>query len=169
MLERFVERALLASRWLLFPLYLVLMLLLIVFGVRAVIEVAHLFTHVLDIAETDLTLATLSLIDLVLIGNLIVMVALSGYETFVSRIDVGADVEKPGWLGKYDPGTIKLKVAASIVAISAIHLLRAYLDRETFNPQRLLILMTVHLAFVVSALILAWVDKIAFSEHGEES
>jgi uncharacterized protein (TIGR00645 family) len=167
LMERFIEQLILTSRWLLVPLYMLLSLLLIAFGVRAAVESVHIFGHLLDVSETDLTLAALSLIDMVLIANLIVMVALSSYETFVSTIDVTPDREKPSWLGKYDPGTIKLKLAASLVGISAIHLLRAYLNRDEFDSQRLFTLTAVHLAFVVSALILAWVDKIAFAEHRE--
>lgn len=164
-MERQLERLLLGSRWLLVPLYLVLALLLVAFSIKAVEEIVHLFGGVLQMGETQLVLAGLRLIDLALVGNLVVMVALSGYETFVSRIDVDADVEKPGWLGKYDPGTIKLKVAASIVAISAIHLLQKYLTGGEANREQLLVLTAVHLAFVISALILAFVDRIAFSAH----
>lgn len=164
-MERLLERLVLSSRWLLVPLYLVLALLLLAFSVKAVVELLHIFQTLFDINEADLVLAALSLIDLVLIGNLIVMVALSGYETFISRIDKVPEMEKPGWLGKYDPGTIKLKVAASLVAISAIHLLKNYLGHDALDVTRMLTLTAVHLAFVVSALILAFVDKIAFSEH----
>ena len=168
-MERLVERLVLGSRWLLVPLYLVLALLLLAFSVKSVIELLHIFQALLDMSETDLVLAALSLIDLVLIGNLIVMVALSGYETFVSRIDTVPEMEKPGWLGKYDPGTIKLKVAASLVAISAIHLLKNYLAHDALDVTRMLTLTAVHLAFVVSALILAFVDRIAFSAHRNDA
>ena len=164
-MERFVERLILGSRWLLVPLYLVLAVLLLAFGFKAVVELAHLFGGLLDLSESDLVLSALSLIDLVLVGGLIVMVVLSGYETFVSRIDSVPEMERPSWLGKYDPGTIKLKVAASLVAISAIHLLKAYLGDESDNTAHMITLAGVHLVFVVSALILAFVDKIAFAEH----
>jgi uncharacterized protein (TIGR00645 family) len=166
-LEFRVERTLLASRWLLVPLYLVVLLLLVAFSYKAVVELIHLFETLDAISETDLVLAALSLIDLALVGDLTVMVALSGYETMVSRIDVDPGTEKPSWLGKYDSGTIKLKVASSLVAISAIHLLKTYLNSSNVPLDRLLVLTGVHLAFVVSALILAYVDKIAFSSHRE--
>jgi uncharacterized protein (TIGR00645 family) len=164
-MERLVERALLSSRWLLVPLYIVVLLLLIAFAVKAAIELVHIFQSLLTITESELVLAALSLIDLTLVGDLTVMVALSGYEAMVSRIETHPDQEKPAWLGKYDSGTIKLKVASSLVAISAIHLLKAYLNHESLPLDRLLALMAVHLAFVVSALILAFVDKIAFAGH----
>jgi len=164
-MERLLERLVLGSRWLLVPLYLVLVVLLAAFAVKAAVELVHIFDGLFDSSESEMVLAALSLIDLVLIGNLIVMVALSGYETFVSRIDQVPEMEKPSWLGKYDPGTIKLKVAASLVAISAIHLLKNYLGHESLDVTRMMMLTGVHLAFVVSALILAFVDRIAFSAH----
>ncbi len=166
-MEQQFERLLLTSRWLLVPLYVVLVLVLIVFAVQAGSELVHLFQAILTITETELVLAALALIDLALVGDLLVMVALSSYEAMVSTINVKAEQEKPNWLGKYDAGTIKLKVASSLVAISAIHLLRTYLNSSDLPLNRLLTLTAVHLAFVVSALILAYVDRIAFAAHRE--
>lgn len=163
--ERAIETALLASRWLLLPLYVVLMLVLLVFALKAGQELVHIASRIFVIKESELILATLSLIDLALVGNLLVMVALSGYETFVSKIDSVGEQEKPAWLGKLDPGTVKLKVAASIVAISAIHLLKSYMNLGSFDAEKLLVLTAVHLAFVVSALLLAFIDKTAFAAH----
>jgi uncharacterized protein (TIGR00645 family) len=160
--ETFVERSLLLSRWLLVPLYAILLVILLVFCVKAVQELGHLVGTLFEIDEAHLVLAVLSLIDMVLVANLLVMVALSGYETFVSPFDTIGDLERPGWLGKLDPGTVKLKVAASIVAISAIHLLKQYMTTETYDPERLMVLTGVHLAFVVSALLLAFIDRMSF-------
>ncbi len=166
--ERTIETLLLSSRWLLVPVYLILSLILVVFGIKAAQEMVHLFQHVFELTEVELTLAVLSLIDMTLVAGLLVMVALSGYETFVSPFDTVGDMEKPGWLGKLDPGTVKIKLAASIVAISAIHLLRSYLavNATTFDGKRLLVLTAIHLAFVISALLLAWTDKISGAHHG---
>jgi uncharacterized protein (TIGR00645 family) len=163
--ETLIERSLLASRWLLVPLYGILLLILVVFSVKAGQELLHLVERVFEVDESHLTLAVLSLIDLVLVANLVVMVALSGYETFVSPFDTVGEMEKPGWLGKLDPGTVKLKLAASIVAISAIHLLKQYMSTETFDAQRIMVLTGVHLAFVVSALLLAFIDRMSFRDH----
>lgn len=164
-LESTIERSLLAARWLLVPMYAILLLILAVFAVKAIQEVVHLGNVLFEIDESQLVLAVLSLIDMVLVANLLVMVALSGYETFVSPFDTTGDMERPGWLGKLDPGTVKLKVAASIVAISAIHLLKQYMNTETFDANRIMVLTGVHLAFVVSALLLAFVDKMSFKNH----
>ena len=117
-------------------MYLGLSLALIVLGVKFFQEVFHLFAHVFTVGEADLVLTLLALIDLVLVGSLIVMVMFSGYENFVSRIDIEGEGDKLGWLGKLDAGTLKLKVAASIVAISSIHLLRVFMNaQETPNDK----------------------------------
>src|SRR5262245_51706372 len=115
--ETTIERSMLASRWLLMPLYALLLLILVVFVLKAGQETVHIFAGVFETDEAHLVLRVLSLIDMALVANLLVMVALSGYETFVSPFDTVGEMERPGWLGKLDPGTVKLKVAASIVAI----------------------------------------------------
>ena len=129
-MERTVERMFYASRWALAPIYLGLSLALLALGIKFFQELAHLFPHIFEISESELVLVVLGLIDLALVGGLIVMVMFSGYENFVSRIDIDDDGDKLGWLGKLDSGTLKTKVAASIVAISSIHLLRVFLDAE---------------------------------------
>src|SRR5882762_7771072 len=112
MLERNIEKLLFACRWLLAPMYLGLSLALLALGVKFFQEVLHSLAGIFTLAESDLVLSVLSLIDIVLVGSLIVMVMLSGYENFVSRLDTGADAqESPAWLGKLDSGTLKLKVA----------------------------------------------------------
>jgi uncharacterized protein (TIGR00645 family) len=117
------------------------------------------------LAETDLVLTVLSLIDIVLVGSLIVMVMLSGYENFVSKIDAGAGQESPAWLGKLDSGTLKLKVAASIVAISSIHLLRIFMNADDTPNDKILWYVVLHLTFVVSAVLLGVLDRLAFAPH----
>jgi len=110
------------------PVYLALAATLAVFGIKAVQEAIHLLEKVLVMTEVEIVLAVLALIDLALIANLLVMVILSGYETFVSTLDVEEGQEKPSWLGKVDASTLKIKLAVSIVAISSIHLLRAFMN-----------------------------------------
>lgn len=165
--ENLIERFLFWSRWLLVPLYVGLSLVLLLFSVKFVQEFLHLVPHLPELAEADLILTALALMDLVLVGNLLVMVILSGYESFVSKIEAAAKGEQLSWLGKLDAGTLKVKVAASIVAISSIHLLKAFVNVEKIANDKLMWLVVIHLTFVVSALILAWVDKIAFATHRE--
>jgi uncharacterized protein (TIGR00645 family) len=165
MIEKTVEKLLFASRWILAPVYLGLSIALIVLGVKFFQEVFHIVTHVIQIEEPDLILTLLAMIDLVLVGSLIVMVMFSGYENFVSRIDIEQDAEKLGWLGKLDAGTLKLKVAASIVAISSIHLLQKFMDVEKIENDKLLWYVVIHLTFVFSAVLMGFLDRLAFASH----
>ena len=168
MIEKTLERLLFACRWLLAPLYLGLSLGLIVLGIKFFQEAFHVITHVTEFAEADLVLIVLAMIDLTLVGSLIVMVMFSGYENFVSRIDHDAGTDAPAWLSKLDSGTLKLKVAASIVAISSIHLLRVFMDAQKIDNDKIMWYVILHLTFVVSAVLLGVLDKISFAAHRKE-
>lgn len=159
MIERAVEQALYASRWLLAPLYLGLSLGLILLGVKFFQEIFHTLPTILQATETDLVLLILSLVDMSLVGGLLVMVMLSGYENFVSAIDIDDGKEKLSWLGKLDSGSLKQKVAASIVAISSIHLLKIFMAAETIGNDKLKWYVIIHMTFVVSALGMTFADK----------
>ena len=163
MLERMVERLLFACRWLLAPLYLGLALGLIALGLKFFQEAFHLLWHIWTATESDLVLTVLALIDISLVGSLIVMVMFSGYENFVSRIEA-AGTDSLDWLGKLDAGTLKLKVAASIVAISSIHLLRVFMNAQQIDNQKIMWYVVLHLTFVISAVLLGVLDRIAFAE-----
>lgn len=159
-MERSFERLLFALRWLLAPLYLGLALLLIVFCVHFAREMIHMFEIAATISEVDLILAALSLIDLTLVASLIVMVMLSGYENFVSKLEVTDTEHSLAWLGKLDAGSLKIKVAASIVAISSIQLLEAFMNYEAVSNDKFMLLIAAHLTFVVSGVLLAVMDRI---------
>jgi uncharacterized protein (TIGR00645 family) len=163
--ERLVERVLFASRWLLAPLYLGLGALLLLFSVYFLREIIHLAQTAMSLQETDIVLASLSLIDLTLVAGLIVMVMLSGYENFVSRLSVAETEKTISWLGKLDSGTLKLKVAASIVAISAVQLLKNFMEIDTIPNDKLMWMTIIHLTFVISALLLAVTDKLVMGDH----
>lgn len=167
MIERLLERFLFASRWIQAPLYVGLVLVLAAFVIKFFQEVVHSAVHIIDMREQDLVLTALSLVDLVLVANLLVMVIISGYENFVSRIETDKESETLTWVGKLDSGTLKLKVAASIVAISSINLLKAFMNAQDTPDDKLLWLVIMHLTFVVSALLMGFLDKIAFSGHRE--
>lgn len=164
-MEKLIERLLFASRWLLAPVYLGLSLALIALGLKFFQESYHVLTHVFVESEADLVLRLLAMVDLVLVGSLIVMVMFSGYENFVSRLDVEESGEKLGWLGKLDANSLKLKVASSIVAISSIHLLRAFMDSPQLDTKTLMWYVIIHLTFVVSAVMMGILDRISFSSH----
>jgi uncharacterized protein (TIGR00645 family) len=169
MLERTIEKLLFASRWILAPVYLGLSLALVVLGIKFFQEVFHVLTHIWAMPEADMVLTILALIDMVLVASLVVMVMFSGYENFVSRIDIDDDTEKLGWLGKLDAGTLKLKVAASIVAISSIHLLRAFMNAPQIENDKLMWYVIIHLTFVVSAVMMGFLDRMAFAAHREHT
>jgi uncharacterized protein (TIGR00645 family) len=166
-MERMIERLLLASRWILAPVYLGMSLALIALSIKFFQEVYHVLGHIWTIPEAEMVLAILALVDMVLVASLVVMVMFSGYENFVSRIDVEEGSERLGWLGKLDSGTLKLKVAASIVAISSIHLLRAFVNLEHVSNDKLLWYVVIHLTFVISALLMGVLDKLSFASHRE--
>ena len=160
MIEQFAEKILYTSRWLLAPIYLGLSLGLLVLGLKFFQEIVHVFPTIFSMAEADLVLTLLSLIDMALVGGLLVMVMLSGYENFVSSIDIDENAEKLSWLGKMDAGSLKQKVAASIVAISSIHLLKIFMNAQSVTNDKLQWYVIIHLTFVVSAIGMAYVDRL---------
>jgi len=160
MLERTIERAMYGSRWLLAPIYVGLSIAVALLGVKFFQEVIHVIPHLLTTSEVDLILLTLSLIDIALVGGLLVMVMLSGYENFVSELNIGDDTEKLGWLGKIDSGGLKNKVAAAIVAISSIHLLKVFMDLENVNPDNIKWYIIIHLTFVSSAFAMGILERL---------
>lgn len=158
MIERTLEKALFASRWLMAPFYLGLSVMLGVLMVKFVQELIHIAPGVLEAKESEIILAALTLIDLSLAGNLILIVVFSGYENFVSKIDVDDHKDRPDWMGTVDFSGLKLKLIASIVAISGIHLLKSFMNIAHMNRDDLFWLVAIHMAFVVSGVLLAFMD-----------
>lgn len=159
MIERTLENLLYASRWLLAPIYIGLSLALLMLGIKFFQEVLHFMPLILETKEADMVLVILSLVDMALVGGLLVMVMFSGYENFVSAIDISEDKEKLSWLGKLDSGSLKQKVAASIVAISSIHLLKIFMAAENIENEKLMWYVIIHMTFVLSALGMTLADK----------
>lgn len=159
-MEKVFERLMYASRWIMAPIYLGLSLVLLGLGIKFFQEIFHILPIIIEMSEVDLVLVTLSLIDITLVGGLIVMVMFSGYENFVSQLDVGENSEKLSWLGKLDSGSLKNKVAASIVAISSIHLLKIFMNIENITNDKIMWYLLIHITFVVSAFAMGYLDKI---------
>ncbi|GAB3382510.1 TIGR00645 family protein [Spongiibacter taiwanensis] len=164
-MERFVENLMYGTRWILAPIYIGLSLALLMLGLKFFQEVFHYLPMIFSMKEADLVLLVLSLIDLALVGGLLVMVMFSGYENFVSQLDIDDGKEKLSWLGKVDSGTLKNKVAASIVAISSIHLLKVFVNAENVSPTHLKWYVIIHLTFVLSAFAMGYLDKITRHNH----
>jgi uncharacterized protein (TIGR00645 family) len=164
-LERGVERTLFASRWLLAPLYLGMVLALAAILVVFMRELAAQLSHVLSLDGEHAILLALSLIDLSLTGNLLLIVIFAGYENFVSRINLGRNEHRPRWMGTVNFADLKIKLIASIVAISGIALLRAFLplgdEAVHVDSERLRWMVAIHLTFVISGVLLAVMDWIA--------
>ena len=149
-----------ASRLLLAPIYMGLSLALFALFIKFFQELYHFIPFILELDESQLVLKLLSLVDLTLVGSLIVIVMFSGYENFVSRLDIGEATEKLEWLGTHDYGALKMKVASSIVAISSIHLLKIFMNIDTTDNDKVMWYALVHLTFVISALLMAYFDKL---------
>jgi len=163
--EHVLERVIFGARWLMAPFYLGLVVCLVVLLIKFLQELVHIVPGVLQMRETDVILAVLSMVDLSLAGNLLLMVIFAGYENFVSRIDVADEKDRPEWMGKVDYSGLKLKLIASIVAISAIHLLKSFMDVGEKTDRELAWLVGIHMAFVVSGVLLAWMDKLTGHNH----
>jgi len=158
--ERFIERTMYAARWILAPVYLGLSFAILFLALKFFQEVIHVLPIIFSMSEADLVLVILALVDLALVGGLLVMVMLSGYENFVSKMDITDDEDRLSWLGKMDSSSLKNKVAASIVAISSIHLLQVFMSAQTVPNDKIMWYIILHLTFVVSAFVMGYLDKI---------
>lgn len=160
-IEHAIEKGLFASRWIMAPIYIGLVggLILILIGFFQ--ELLHLFSDIEHISQTTIILGVLSLIDLSLAGNLLLIVIYSGYENFVSKIDTSSHVDQPEWKGSIDFSSLKLKLIASIVAISGIHLLKVFMETAKVSDKEIMWMVIIHVTFIVSGVLLACMDYIS--------
>ena len=167
--EHAFESVIFNSRWLMAPFYLGLVVSLAVLLLKFLMLLWEFILHAPGAKESDIILGVLSLIDVSLTGNLILIVVFSGYENFVSKIDPDGHPDWPDWMTKVNFGGLKQKLLASIVAISAIQVLKAFMNIDTvFDSSKLAWLVGVHLVFVVSAFMLAMSDRWSGGDHGGE-
>ncbi len=166
-IETRFERGLFAARWLMAPMYLGLVVSLAMLMVIMAREVAYYAPKVMVLSSEDAILSVLTLIDLTLAGNLLLIVLFSGYENFVSKLDIAETADRPSWMGTVDFSGLKMKLIASIVAISGIHLLKRFMEigethAETpFDPTQLRWMVIIHLTFVASGVLLAVMDLVS--------
>jgi uncharacterized protein (TIGR00645 family) len=158
-----VESVIFRGRWLLAPMYLGLLLVLIVLAYKFVLEIIDLIIHVPQEGKDRFILDLLGLLDLVLLGNLIVIVLFAGYENFVSKIEAAQnDVDRPGWMGTVDFSGLKIKLIGSIVAISVIELLANFVElglgANVGNEKAIFWRIVIHLTFVISGVLFAVMD-----------
>jgi uncharacterized protein (TIGR00645 family) len=160
MIEKTIERLIYASRWLLAPIYLGMSFALIALAIKFFQELYHFIPAILSIEENQLILKLLTFIDLTLVGSLTIIVMFSGYDNFVSRLDIAEGTEKLSWLGTHDYGSLKMKVASSIVAISSIHLLKIFMNVEQIANEKLTWYVLIHITFVLSAFLMGYLEKL---------
>lgn len=155
---RVIGSAIFVSRWLQAPLYLGLIVAQAVYVVVFWKELIHLSKDFNHLDEASVMLIVLGLVDVVMIANLLIMVIIGGYETFVSRIRMDSHPDKPEWLSHVNPNVLKVKLAMSIIGISSIHLLKSFINAENLEPETLKWQTIIHMAFILSAIGLAFVD-----------
>jgi uncharacterized protein (TIGR00645 family) len=166
LLEALIERLIFASRWLMAPIYLGLIASLAILLVTFFRELALHAPQVLTMDETDIILLVLTLVDLSLAGNLVLIVIFSGYENFVSKIEAAHnDRDRPEWMGTLDFSGLKIKLIASIVAISGIHLLKIFMNLEDYTVTQLTWYVVIHVTFIVSGVAFAFMDWIEAKAH----
>jgi uncharacterized protein (TIGR00645 family) len=157
-MERLIEKLIYRSRWVLAPIYMGLSLAVVALTVKFFQELSHLLLDIWVLKEAEMILIVLSLVDISMVGGLLIMVMMSGYENFVSRLDVDEGEEKLGWLGTMDSSSLKAKIAASIVAISSIHLLKMFMEVQNIDNTKLMWYVVIHMTFVVSAFLMGYLD-----------
>lgn len=161
-IELAIEQLLFSSRWIQVPLYIGLVIASIVYAIKSSIETLHLIQHFLEWTESEVMLSILTLVDITMVVNLLVMVIIGGYTTFVSKMDlIDTHIDKPEWLKKVGSGTLKVKLAGALISISGIHLLKSFINIEKMeNMATVKYQIAIHVVFLFSALLLAITDML---------
>lgn len=165
MFEKQLERFIFFSRWLQMPVYLGLIVASIMYAIKFMVELWHLVTDFSNMTENTIMLSVLGLIDISMVINLLVVVFIGGYWTFVSKIDFESHVDKPDWLTKINASTLKIKLIISLVSISGVHLLKTFIDIHNIPKQDAILQIAIHIVFLLSAVLLAYTDKIMHSHE----
>ncbi|MGD9556289.1 MAG: TIGR00645 family protein [Mangrovibacterium sp.] len=165
-LEKSIEQFIFFSRWIQMPVYVGLIIASLLYAAKFMIEMWHLITDFPELNENTIMLSVLGLIDISMVINLLVVVIIGGYWTFVSKIEFGTHADKPDWLTKINASTLKIKLIISLVSISGVHLLKTFIDIHNVPLQDALLQMGIHLVFLISAVLLAFTDKLMhFDSH----
>jgi uncharacterized protein (TIGR00645 family) len=164
-IEQGFEMLVFASRWIQAPLYGGLIVAECLYAYKFLTELWDMVHEIRDLTETVFMLGVLSFIDITMVANLLTMVIIGGYATFVSKLDLEGHRDRPDWLSHVDPGTIKVKLATSLIGISSIHLLKAFVNVANVSPEHIKWQILIHLTFLGSTILLAWTDKIMQKER----
>jgi uncharacterized protein (TIGR00645 family) len=160
-----VEYPIFASRWLQAPLYFGLIIAQCVYVYKFLVELWHLVSGANVLKETEVMLLVLGLVDVVMVANLLLMVIVGGYETFVSRLYLEDHPDRPEWLDHVDAGVLKVKLAAAMVTISSIHLLKTFINSDNIANDKIVLQVVIHAAFLVSVITMAYVEKLMKHAH----
>lgn len=163
--ETAIEKIIFYSRWIQAPMYIGLVAAGVLYSYKFLMELIHLFMTIETINESVLMMSVLSLIDITMVANLLIMVVIGGYSTFVSKLDIDKHEDKPEWLDKVDAGTLKIKLAGSLVGVSGIHLLQVFININNTESEHVMWKVIIHLVFLTSAIMLAYAEKILHSKH----
>ncbi|MEW6543392.1 MAG: TIGR00645 family protein [Nitrospirota bacterium] len=163
-IEHGFEIVVFASRWIQAPLYGGLIVAELLYAYKFITELWHMVAEIRELPETIFMLGVLSLVDITMVANLLTMVVIGGYATFVSKLDLEGHRDRPDWLSHVDPGTIKVKLAASLIGISSIHLLKAFVNIANVSQEHVKWQILIHLTFLGSAILLATTDKLMQKE-----
>lgn len=158
--RNFLRRAIFATRWLQAPLYVGLVVAQIAYVYHFMVELLHLIERTPHITEVDIMLIVLGLIDVVMIANLLIMVIVGGYETFVSRLYTESHPDNPEWLSHVNSSTMKIKLSMALIGISSIHLLKTFINAPNLDEKTMKWQVIIHITFVLSAMALAYTDKL---------
>lgn len=161
-LKQNIGQIIFMGRWLQAPLYLGLILILAAYVYKYILELFHLITHINSFDNIQIMLGVLDLIDVVMIANLLIMVIMGGYETFVSHLNVHAHPDQPEWLDELDAGAMKIKLALALIGISSIHLLRTFIDPSKQTNDAVMWQVVIHLTLLASALVIAFTNRLLF-------
>lgn len=164
-IETTLEKIIFASRWLQAPLYAGLIIGGVLYAYKFLIELVHLCSEINELTESALMLGVLTLVDITMVANLLVMVIIGGYSTFVSKIDIETHEDRPEWLKKVDAGTLKVKLAGSLVGVSGIHLLQVFINIENKDLAYVKWQVIIHVVFLLSSIMLAYSEKLLFQKH----
>jgi len=165
--ENLIEKFIIYSRWLQAPVYMGLIVASLAYSVHFILELISMLGAFESYNQTTFMLAILGLIDISMVINLLIVVIIGGYWTFVSKIELSKEEDELDYLGKITASSLKIKLIVSLVSISGVHLLESFINIKNFTTEQVILKIAIHLVFIISALLLAWTDKIQAGRKNE--
>ncbi len=163
--QQLLEKLIFGSRWIQAPLYVGLIVAGVIYAYKFAEHLWHMIHGIQSLDETKIMLGVLTLVDITMVANLLVMVIVGGYATFVSRLDIDGHPDKPDWLEHIDAGTMKVKLAGSLVGVSGIHLLQTFINVKELDEKAVMWQVIIHTVFLLSSIMLAWTERVLHAKH----